>query len=78
MLKGLDPLLGEDLLYVLAAMGHGDRLALVDGNFPAASTSRRLVRLPGADLVTSARAILSVLPFGHLSGPARNPHGGRR
>jgi L-fucose mutarotase len=63
MLKGLDPLLGEDLLYVLAAMGHGDRLALVDGNFPAASTSRRLVRLPGADLVTSARAILSVLPL---------------
>jgi L-fucose mutarotase len=30
MLKGLDPLLGEDLLYVLAAMGHGDQLALVD------------------------------------------------
>jgi L-fucose mutarotase len=63
MLKGLDPLLGEDLLYVLAAMGHGDQLALVDRNFPAASTSRRLVRLAGADLVISARAILSVLPL---------------
>ncbi|MFI5027139.1 MAG: ribose ABC transporter, partial [Solirubrobacterales bacterium] len=24
MLKGLDPLLGPDLLHVLAAMGHGD------------------------------------------------------
>ncbi len=63
MLKGLDPLLGEDVLYVLAAMGHGDQLALVDRNFPAASMSRRLVRLPGADLVTAARAILSVLPL---------------
>ena len=63
MLKGLDPLLGEDLLYVLAAMGHGDQLALVDRNFPAASMSRRLVRLAGADLVTAARAILSVLPL---------------
>jgi L-fucose mutarotase len=63
MLKGLDPLLGEDLLYVLAAMGHGDQLALVDRNFPAASMSRRLVRLVGADLVTAARAILSVLPL---------------
>ncbi len=63
MLKGLDPLLGEDVLYVLAAMGHGDQLALVDRNFPAASMSRRLVRLAGADLVTAARAILSVLPL---------------
>lgn len=63
MLKGLGPLLGEDLLYVLAAMGHGDQLALVDRNFPAASMSRRLVRLAGADLVTAARAILSVLPL---------------
>jgi L-fucose mutarotase len=63
MLKGLDPLLGEDVLFVLAAMGHGDQLALVDRNFPAASMSRRLVRLAGADLVTAARAILSVLPL---------------
>ncbi len=63
MLKGLALLLGEDLLYVLAAMGHGDQLALVDRNFPAASMSRRLVRLAGADLVTAARAILSVLPL---------------
>ena len=63
MLKGLDPLLGEDLLYVLAAMGHGDQVALVDRNFPAASASRRLVRLAGADMVTAARAILSVLPL---------------
>ena len=63
MLKGLDPLLGEDVLYVLAAMGHGDQLALVDRNFPAGSMSRRLVRLAGADLVSAARAILSVLPL---------------
>jgi L-fucose mutarotase len=63
MLKGLDPLLGEDLLYVLAAMGHGDQLVLVDRNYPAASMSRRLVRLAGADLVTAARAVLSVLPL---------------
>ena len=48
---------------MLAAMGHGDQLALVDRNFPAASMSRRLVRLAGADLVTAARAILSVLPL---------------
>jgi len=68
MLKGLDPLLGADLLYVLAAMGHGDELALVDRNFPAVSMSKRLVRLPGTDVVAAARAILSVLPLDTFVG----------
>jgi|SRR5919108_1262115 L-fucose mutarotase len=63
MLKGLDPLLSPDLLHILAQMGHGDEIALVDRNFPAVSTARRLVRLDGSDLPTAARAILSVLPL---------------
>jgi L-fucose mutarotase len=37
MLKGLDPLLGPDLLHALAAMGHGDTLVVADGNFPVPS-----------------------------------------
>jgi len=63
MLKHIDPLLNADLLYILRAMGHGDDLALVDRNFPAASVARRLVRLDGVDVVTAGRAILSVLPL---------------
>ena len=63
MLKGLDPLLSPDLLHVLAQMGHGDQIALVDRNFPAASTARRLVRLDGCDLSAAVRAMLSVLPL---------------
>ena len=55
MLKGLDPLLSPDLLHVLAQMGHGDQIALVDRNFPAASTARRLVRLDGCDLSAAVR-----------------------
>ena len=70
MLKGLDPLLSPELLYLLAAMGHGDELAVVDANFPATSTSRRLVRLPGADLSRAVGAILTVLP---LDGPPAEP-----
>ena len=51
MLKGIAPLLSADLLWILAAMGHGDDLAIVDGNHPAeaiarATTSGRLVCLP--------------------------------
>ena len=68
MLKGLDPVLSADLLWVLAAMGHGDDLALVDANHPAetiarATTSGRLIRLPGLTMERAARAILSVLPL---------------
>jgi len=63
MLKGLDPLLDADLLSVLAAMGHGDEIALVDANFPAASVAERLVRSNGASLAEVARAVLSVLPL---------------
>ena len=63
MLKGLDPLLGPDLIQVLAAMGHGDEIALVDANFPAASMARRLIRLDGVQAVPVLRAVLSVLPL---------------
>jgi L-fucose mutarotase len=63
MLKNIDPLLNADLLQVLAAMGHGDDIALVDRNFPAASTARRLIRLDGVDAVSAGRAILSVFPL---------------
>ena len=41
MLKNMDPLLSPELLYVLAAMGHGDEVAVVDANFPADSVARR-------------------------------------
>lgn len=51
-------------------MGHGDVLAIVDRNFPAASTARRLVTLPGVDVPTATRAILSVLPVDTFLEPA--------
>jgi L-fucose mutarotase len=68
MLKGLDPVLSPDLLWILAAMGHGDDLVLVDANHPAERISRgctsgQLVRLPGLTMERVAGAILSVLPI---------------
>jgi L-fucose mutarotase len=70
MLKNVDPLLNAELLGHLAAMGHGDVLALVDRNYPAASTARRLVTLSGVDVVTAARAILTVFPVDTFVEPA--------
>jgi len=68
MLKSIDPVLSADLLWVLAAMGHGDDLALVDANYPAetsarATSSGRIIRLPGLTMARAARAILSLLPL---------------
>jgi len=61
MLIGLDPLLSADLLHALAAMGHGDRIVLVDANYPA-TRGRRLISLPGVDVVRTLKAVLSLLP----------------
>ena len=67
MLQGLSPLLSPDLLHLLASMGHGDAVALVDANFPAAATAQRggarLVTCLGSDTPTLLHAVLSVLPL---------------
>jgi L-fucose mutarotase len=62
MLIGIDPLLGPELLGILRGMGHGDHLVLADANFPAESHTDRCVRLDGAGLLRTLRAVLSVLP----------------
>lgn len=63
MLIGLPPLLGPEMLYALRAMGHGDELAIVDGNYPALDHARRLVRADGHGLLDVLRAVLRVLPL---------------
>jgi L-fucose mutarotase len=63
MLKGIDPLLNADLIYALASMGHGDEIAIVDANFPAAANAKRLIRLDGVDAPRALQAVLSVLPL---------------
>jgi L-fucose mutarotase len=62
MLIGLPPLLGPDFLATLRAMGHGDEIALVDGNYPAAEHARRLIRADGHDVIAVLDAVLSVMP----------------
>ena len=68
MLKGLDPRLNAELLFVLRAMGHGDALVLADANFPADQVARhtsygQLLRMDNLSAAEAASAILSVLPL---------------
>ncbi|MCJ8149034.1 MULTISPECIES: RbsD/FucU family protein [Shinella] len=63
MLKNIDPILSPELLSTLRAMGHGDEIAIVDGNYPGVEHARRLIRLDGLPLVPVLNAILSVMPI---------------
>ena len=63
----IPPLLTADLLYILRSMGHGDKLAIVDCNFPASectthTTSKKKIEL-SCDLPTALDAICEVLPL---------------
>jgi L-fucose mutarotase len=63
MLKGIPPIISPDLLSVLMTMGHGDELVIGDGNFPAASLARRLLRADGHGVPPLLEAILQLFPL---------------
>lgn len=63
MLKGIPNLLPPELLKILMEMGHGDSLVIGDGNFPAASVARRLVRCDGNGAAEVLGAILQLMPL---------------
>ena len=68
MLKGLDPRLNADVLYVLRAMGHGDTLVIADTNFPADTVAQEtvhgsLLRMENLTAAAACEAVLSLLPL---------------
>jgi L-fucose mutarotase len=63
MLKGIDPLLGPELLWILRSMGHGDEIAIVDANYPAQAHGKRLVRMDGHSAPAILDAVLSLMPL---------------
>lgn len=68
MLKGLDPRLNAEVLYVLRAMGHGDAIVIADTNFPSDAVAREtvhgeLLRMDNLIAAEAARSILSVMPL---------------
>lgn len=63
MLKGIPEILSPELLKVLMEMGHGDEIVLADGNFPAASIAKRLVRCDGHNIPELLEAVLKLFPL---------------
>lgn len=63
MLKNISPVISPELLKILMEMGHGDEIVIGDGNFPAASNAKRLVRLDGHGVNEILEAILKLMPL---------------
>lgn len=63
MLKKISPLLSAELLKIIYEMGHGDEIAIVDANYPAAaSKAQHCVTASGIGSVALLDAILDLLP----------------
>lgn len=65
MLKGIPKILSPELLKVLCEMGHGDRLVIADGNFPAESMGKNgiVIRMDGHGACEVLEAILKLFPL---------------
>ncbi len=63
MLKNVPPILSPELMKTLLEIGHGDEIVLADGNFPAASVARRLIRCDGHGVPELLEAVLKFFPL---------------
>lgn len=63
MLKKISHHISPELIKVLMEMGHGDELALVDGNFPATSHATRCIPSLGSNTTDLLTAILDLFPL---------------
>lgn len=63
MLKNIPAIIPPELLKILDEMGHGDEIVIGDGNFPAASNAKRLVRCDGHGVPELLDAVLQLLPL---------------
>mmetsp|Transcript_14516 Transcript_14516/g.23636 ORF Transcript_14516/g.23636 Transcript_14516/m.23636 type:complete len:159 (-) Transcript_14516:96-572(-) len=72
LLKTLPPLLTADLLHVLRAMGHADKIVVCDCNFPAAEVATKTTSgkhiILSVDLPTALDAICTLLPLDFFEG----------
>lgn len=86
MLKKIPAFMDAELLWVLASMGHGDEIAIVDRNFSgprvaSKTTTGKLIILAGIDAPTAVAGILELFPLDHFvdqpvlhMGPTENTH----
>jgi L-fucose mutarotase len=63
MLKGIDPVLTGSLLKALDELGHGEKIALVDRNYPSHSAGSQVIHLGEISIVRAVEAVFGVFPL---------------
>ena len=74
MLKNISSVISPDLLWLLASMGHGDDLVLVDRNFPSPEWRGVLCR-PAEPLARETQAFQEWVARARASRELLSPHG---
>ena len=69
MLKGISKIVSPELIKTLCEMGHGDEIVIADGNFPAETFGKRVIRADGFGGAEMLKAVLSLIPLDTYSDP---------
>lgn len=69
MLKNIPKILSPELLKTLCEMGHGDEIVIADGNFPAETFGKKVIRADGIGGVEILDAVMKVIPLDTYSDP---------
>lgn len=63
MLKKVSPVISPELIKVLMEMGHTDEIVICDGNMPAHTVGKRVIRLDGHGVPEILKAVLEYFPL---------------
>lgn len=63
MLKNIPKILSPELIKTLMEMGHGDEIVIADGNFPAETFGKRVIRCDGHGAVELLDAVMQFFPL---------------
>lgn len=63
MLKNIPAIISPELIKILMEMGHGEIIVLGDGNFPALSCAKKLIRCDGHGIPELLETILKFFPL---------------
>ena len=69
MLKGISKIASPELVKTLCEIGHGDEIVIADGNFPAETFGKRVIRADGIGGAAMLEAVLSLIPLDTYSNP---------
>ena len=63
MLKGIPKIISPELMKTLMEMGHGDEIVIADGNFPAESVGKKVIRCDGTNVKKLLEAVIKFFPL---------------